>query len=177
MWGAPGTGTATRGRCATSRPMSTCRSAGRWVIKTDRGDAIKAQFAIVNFGFFSHPKLPAVPGVAEFEGKMWHTSRWDYTYTGGSSAGGLTKLADKVVGIVGTGATAVQAIPHLGAHAKQLFVFQRTPSTINVRNNHHTTPEFAKEFLSKKGWQRNRMENFRAMFDGEAGPDDVDLVA
>merc|ERR1719217_549656 len=144
---------------------------GRWVIKTDMGDAIRAQFAIVNFGFFSHPKLPAVPGVADFEGKMMHTSRWDYEYTGGSSAGGLTKLADKRVGIIGTGATAVQTIPHLGAHAKQLFVFQRTPSTIDVRNNHHTTKEFAKEFMSKPGWQKARMENFMRFAEGPT-PDD-----
>merc|ERR1719247_1024743 len=145
----------------------------RWTIGTDRNDAIRAKFVIVNFGVFSQPKLPAVPGVSDFEGHMWHTSRWDYAYTGGSSAGGLTKLADKRVGIVGTGATAVQAIPHLGAHAGHLYVFQRTPSTINVRNNHHTTPEFASNFMSKKGWQKERMENFRRIQEGLAGPDEV----
>ena len=128
----------------------------RWIIHTDRGDAMKAKFVTVNFGVFSHPKLPAVPGVQEFEGTMMHTSRWDYDVTGGSSAGNLHKLKDKTVGIIvtatvslprpaqkpkeaaapqGTGATAVQIIPHLGAHAKQLHVFQRTPSTIDVRNN------------------------------------------
>merc|ERR1719487_2788228 len=151
-------------------------AASRWVVSTDRNDAMRARFAIVNFGLLTVPKLPAVPGVADFEGHMFHTSRWDYEYTGGSSAGGLTKLADKRVGIIGTGATAVQCVPHLGAHAKQLFVFQRTPSSIGARNNHHTTPEFAKEFLSKKGWQAERMENFRQIQSGEATADTVDLV-
>lgn len=88
----------------------------------------------------------------------------------------MTKLADKRVGIIGTGATAVQTIPHLGAHAGHLYVFQRTPSTINVRNNHHTTSEFAKGFMAKKGWQKERMENFRAIQEMTAPPEMEDLV-
>merc|ERR1719487_3165693 len=131
-----------------------------WIVSTNRQDRFKARFVLANFGTFTHPKLPATPGIEDFEGHMWHTSRWDYDYTGGSSRGGLTKLADKRVGVVGTGATAVQAIPHLGAHAKHLYVFQRTPSTMDVRNNHHTTPEFAAQFLSRPGWQKARLANF-----------------
>jgi thioredoxin reductase len=151
-------------------------ASSRWIITTDRGDRMRAKFAVCNFGVFSHPKLPAVPGVPEFEGVMMHTSRWDYSVTGGSSAGGLSNLKDKRVAIIGTGATAVQVIPHLGEAAKELYVFQRTPSTIDVRNNFHTTEDYAAKNLSKPGWQRERFLNF--MWNTE-GPQDglEDLVS
>ena len=84
---------------------------------------------------YSKPELPGIPAIETFEGHCFHTSRWDYEYTGGSSLGGLTKLADKKVGIIGTGATAVQCIPYLGETAGHLYVFQRTPSSVDVRNN------------------------------------------
>ena len=140
---------------------------------------MRARFAIVNFGVFSHPKLPGVSAaspVQSFRGHMFHTSRWDYGYTGGSSAAPLHKLHDKRVAIIGTGATAVQVVPHLGKWSKQLFVFQRTPSTIDVRNNFHTTPDYAQKFFSRKGWQRERMMNF--VLNTETGNRDglVDLV-
>ena len=108
----------------------------RWIIKTDKGDSIQAKYIICNFGVFSHPKLPGVPGVETFQGKMMHTSRWDYEYTGGSSNQPMSNLSNKRVAIIGTGATAVQVVPHLATSAQKLFVFQRTPSTIDVRNNH-----------------------------------------
>mgnify|MGYP006095178601 CR=1 FL=1 len=147
----------------------------RWVVHTDRGDEMKAQFVIVNFGVFSHPKLPAAPGIRKFKGHMFHTSRWDYEYTGGSSSTPLHKLANKRVAIIGTGATAVQVVPHLGKYSGQLFVFQRTPSTIDVRNNFFTTPEYAARYMGKKGWQRERQMNF--IYNTEQpNPDLVDLV-
>ena len=94
-------------------------------------------------GPLNRPKLPGIPGINEFKGYTFHTSRWDYGYTGGDSTGDLTELADKRVGIIGTGATAIQCIPHLGESAKQLYVFQRTPSSVDVRNNRETDPEWA----------------------------------
>src|SRR5712675_2171080 len=78
----------------------------------------------------SKPKLPGIPGIERFKGHTFHTSRWDYDYTGGDTSGGLHKLKDKRVGFIGTGATAIQCIPHLGEHAQQLYVFQRTPSSV-----------------------------------------------
>ena len=99
----------------------------RWIVNTDRGDAIKARFTITATGPASKPKLAGIPGIHDFKGHSFHTSRWDYDYTGGSHEGGLDKLADKRVAIIGTGATAIQCVPHLGAAAKQLYVFQRTP--------------------------------------------------
>ena len=99
-----------------------------WTVTTDRGDVIRAQHVVISSGSLNRPKLPGIPGLRDFKGHTFHTSRWDYDYTGGSPEGKLDKLADKRVAIIGTGATGVQAIPHLGATAKQLYVFQRTPS-------------------------------------------------
>jgi len=148
---------------------------GMWIVRTSRGDAFRARYVIMNFGTFTQPKLPGVPGIERFEGHIFHTSRWDYAYTGGSSNGGLTQLHDKRVGIIGTGATAVQVVPHLGENAKQVYVFQRTPSSVDVRNNRLTTKDFEKEFLSKHGWQRERNANFYSLTQTIAGAKE-DLV-
>jgi len=146
--------------------------AARWVIHTNRGDEMRARFVIMANGPLHRPKLPGIPGVDTFKGHTFHTSRWDYDYTGGTSEGGLTKIADKRVGIIGTGATAVQCVPHLAAHAKELYVFQRTPSSIDVRNNRPTDPEWAKSL--EPGWQQKRMDNFNTLVSG--GFADEDLV-
>jgi cyclohexanone monooxygenase len=146
--------------------------ASRWVISTNRGDRFTTQFVAMANGPLSRPKLPGIPGINGFKGYTFHTSRWDYRYTGGDSGGNLTKLADKVVGIIGTGATAVQCVPHLGEWSKQLYVFQRTPSSIDVRNNCKTDPEWAASL--EPGWQRQRQDNFNALVSG--GDADFDLV-
>ena len=148
-------------------------SAARWTIRTNRGDALKARFVVLASGPLHRPKLPGIPGVDTFRGHSFHTSRWDYAYTGGDANGGLTKLKDKVVGIIGTGATAVQCVPHLGAGAKQLYVFQRTPSSIDVRNNKPTDPEWVKSLTP--GWQKRRMDNFNILVSG--GYQEEDLVS
>ncbi|OJH40520.1 monooxygenase [Cystobacter ferrugineus] len=144
----------------------------RWNVTTDRGDKLAARFVITAGGILHKAKLPGIPGVETFKGHSFHTSRWDYAYTGGGPYGGLNKLADKRVGIIGTGATAVQAIPHLGASARQLYVFQRTPSGIGLRNNQPTDPEWVKTL--KPGWQQERIRNFTAIVSGQQM--DVDLV-
>ena len=146
---------------------------GRWIIHTDRGDAIRAQFVAMANGPLNRPKLPGIPGIATFKGHTFHTSRWDYDYTGGDAEGNLTGLADKRVAIIGTGATAVQCIPHLGAGAKHLYVFQRTPSSIDARNNQATDSDFAENL--EPGWQQRRMENFNILVSG--GDQEEDLVA
>ena len=145
---------------------------GRWLIETNRGDKVRARFVAMANGPLNRPKLPGIPGINEFKGHTFHTSRWDYDYTGGDSTGNLHKLADKRVGIIGTGATAVQCIPHLGASAGQLYVFQRTPSSVDVRNNHETDPEWAASLTP--GWQERRMENFNVLVCG--GDQEEDLV-
>ena len=113
---------------------------GRWLVATNRGDELRARFVCMANGPLHRPKLPAIEGIESFRGHSFHTSRWDYDYTGGDSEGNLTRLAGKRVGIIGTGATAVQVVPHVGAAAEHLYVFQRTPSSIDVRNNRPTDP-------------------------------------
>jgi len=144
----------------------------RWIVTTNRGDRFTAQYVAMANGPLSRPKLPGIPGINDFAGHTFHTSRWDYGYTGGSSEGGLIGLADKRVGIIGTGATAIQCVPHLGEWAKQLYVFQRTPSSVDVRNNAPTDPEWAASL--KPGWQKERRDNFNTLVSG--GDADVDLV-
>ena len=145
----------------------------RWHITTDRGDALDARFLIQATGPANRPKLPDIPGIDRFKGHSFHTSRWDYDYTGGDHQGNLHKLADKRVGIIGTGATAIQCIPFLGAHAKALYVFQRTPSSVDLRGNSQTDPNWYSSL--EPGWQRERRENFAAVLAGQNFT--VDLVA
>ncbi len=144
----------------------------RWIIETNRNDAMKARFVVMANGPLHRPKLPGIAGVETFKGHSFHTSRWDYDYTGGTAMGGLDKLKDKRIGVIGTGATAVQCVPHLGAAAKQLYVFQRTPSSIDVRANRPTDPQWAKSL--EPGWQQKRMDNFNTLVSG--GFQEEDLV-
>jgi cyclohexanone monooxygenase len=143
----------------------------RWIIHTNRGDAMRAQYVVMANGPLHRPKLPGIAGVETYAGHSFHTSRWDYGYTGGTSDGGLAGLAGKRVGIIGTGATAVQCIPHLGAAAEHLYVFQRTPSSIDVRDNRPTDPEWAQSLQA--GWQKRRMENFNNLVSGVLEPEDL----
>jgi cyclohexanone monooxygenase len=146
-------------------------AAARWIVETNRGDAMRARFVVMANGPLHRPKLPGIPGVESFRGHSFHTSRWDYGYTGGDSQGGLTGLQGKRVGIIGTGATAVQCVPHLGAWAEELFVFQRTPSSIDVRNNRPTDPEWAASL--EPGWQQRRMDNFNTLVSGGFQAEDL----
>ena len=144
----------------------------RWIVSTNRGDAIKARFVSMANGPLHRPKLPGIPGVRDFKGHTFHTSRWDYNYTGGGPDGGLDKLGDKKIAIIGTGATAIQCVPFLGEAAEHLYVFQRTPSTVDVRGNTPTDPAWAEGL--QPGWQKHRMENFNSMISGI--PQEEDLV-
>jgi cation diffusion facilitator CzcD-associated flavoprotein CzcO len=145
----------------------------RWIVSTNRGDAMKARFVVMANGPLHRPKLPGIPGIESFRGHSFHTSRWDYAYTGGNAEGGLDGLKDKRVGIIGTGATAVQCVPHLAASAKQLYVFQRTPSSIDARANRPTDPAWAQSL--EPGWQQKRMNNFNILVSG--GYQEEDLVS
>jgi cyclohexanone monooxygenase len=139
----------------------------RWRVGTDRGDDIRARFVVMASGPFHRPKLPGIPGIKNFRGHSFHSSRWDYAYTGGDSTGGMDKLADKRVAVVGTGATAVQIVPFLGRDAQHLYVFQRTPSSVGARNNTPTDPDWVKSL--RPGWQKERQRNFHSWtFEGMA---------
>ena len=148
-------------------------SESRWIVRTDRGDVLRARFVTMGTGPLHRPKLPGVPGIETFEGHAFHTSRWDYAYTGGAPQDGrLTGLSDKRVGIIGTGATAVQCIPHLARSASELFVLQRTPSSIDVRDNRPIDPEWFETL--RPGWQDEWRMNFTILQTG--GFTEVDLV-
>ena len=147
--------------------------ARRWIVSTNRGDAMRARFVVMAAGPLHRPKLPGIPGLAGFAGHSFHTSRWDYAYTGGDQSGHLSGLAGKRVGIIGTGATAVQCVPHLGEAAGHLYVFQRTPSSIDVRANKPTDPHWTESL--QPGWHQRRMDNFNILVSG--GHQDEDMVA
>jgi cyclohexanone monooxygenase len=146
----------------------------RWIVRTNRDDELTAQFVTIGTGPLHVPKLPGIPGIDSFTGHSFHTSRWDYGYTGGDPSGALMdKLAGKRVALIGTGATTVQCVPHLAQACQALYVFQRTPSSVDVRGNQPTDPEWFAE-IATPGWQQRWLENFAANQSG--GPADVDLV-
>ena len=155
------------------RKLTWLEDRKRWLIETDREDAMTARHVVVTNGPMNRPKLPGIPGIESFKGHSFHTSRWDFDYTGGDSSGGLTKLKDKKVGLIGTGATAIQVVPHLGEWAKQLYVFQRTPTSIEERNNRPTDADWFASLAP--GWQQRRMENFTSLTSGNL--EDEDQVA
>ncbi|MGH8518739.1 MAG: flavin-containing monooxygenase, partial [Panacagrimonas sp.] len=147
----------------------------RWRVVTDRGDEIRARFVIMAGGPLNRPKLPGIPGLQDFKGRVFHSARWDYAYTGGSwEQPVLDKLADKRVAVVGTGASAIQIVPFLGQYAKQLHVLQRTPPSVDSRPNPPTDPNWVKSL--KPGWQKQRQDNFhRGAMEGFR-PGEADLV-
>ena len=142
-----------------------------WTVFTNRGDKMRAQYVCMANGPLNRPKLPGISGISEYKGHTFHTSRWDYAYTGGGPEGQLTGLRGKRVGIIGTGATAIQCVPHLAKGADELFVFQRTPSSVDVRANRPTDPEWAANL--EPGWQQARMDNFMTLVSGGFAEEDL----
>ncbi len=146
--------------------------AARWRIRTDHGDEVSCRWYVLAVGILNLMKLPTIPGMEDFAGRSFHTARWDYGYTGGGPDEPLSGLADKVVGLIGSGASAIQCVPPLVESAKHLYMFQRTPSAIGERGNRPTGPDFA-DGLGPQ-WQRDRMDNFQAVMLGR--PVEVDEV-
>ena len=145
----------------------------RWLIRTNRGDAFTAQFIGMGTGPLHVPKLPGIAGIEQFKGHSFHTSRWDYDYTGGDPSGApMDRLADKRVGIIGTGATSVQCVPHLARACKELYVFQRTPSSVDVRANAPIDPKWFSG-IATPGWQQRWLENFTANQAGGNAEEDL----
>ena len=152
--------------------LSWDEASSRWIISTQHGDRMGARFVVLATGPLNRPKLPGIPGIEDFQGHTFHASRWDYDYTGGDSSGGLVGLRGKRVGIIGTGATSVQCVPHVGEWAAHLYVFQRTPSSIDVKHSPKTDPDWAQSL--QPGWHQQRMDNFNNLVSGV--PQAVDLV-
>ena len=143
----------------------------RWHVATHRNDRIRARFVVQATGPANRPKLPGIPGISDFKGHTFHTARWDYEYTGGDHEGGLTRLSDKRVAVIGTGCTAIQSVPFLGEHAQKLYVFQRTPSSVDLRGNMPTDEEWYQNL--EPGWQRARRENFASVLFGQNVTEDL----
>lgn len=148
---------------------------GHWRIRSDRGDDFTATYLGMGTGPLHMPKLPGIPGIEAFRGHSFHTSRWDYTYTGGDPAGApLDRLGDKRVALIGTGATAVQCVPHLAGACKTFYVCQRTPSSVDEREILPIDEQWFADISAQPGWQRRWMENFAATQTG--APVGEDLV-
>jgi cyclohexanone monooxygenase len=143
---------------------------GHWLVETSRGDRMTAKYFALACGRQSLPKLPRIAGIDQFEGHAFHSSRWDYRYSGGDSSGNLVGLRDKHVAVIGTGATAVQIVPEVAKWAEQLLVFQRTPSSVGVRGQQETPRDWAD--ISKPGWQKERRENFQRLISNIPQPVD-----
>ncbi len=155
------------------RGASWDESVGRWIVTTSRDDTLHARFLVTAGGILHKAKLPGIAGIETYRGKAFHTSRWDYGFTGGGSRQPMEKLRGKKVGIIGTGATAVQAVPRLAEVADELYVFQRTPSAVGVRDNRPTDVEWFSSL--KPGWHEERVRNFTQAVTGVQP--DRDLVA
>ncbi|MCS5574656.1 MAG: NAD(P)/FAD-dependent oxidoreductase, partial [Pseudomonadales bacterium] len=122
----------------------------RWTVKTNRGDAMKSRFVILANGVLTTPRLARIDGMEKFQGDAFHTSRWNYH----------VDLTDKRVAIIGTGATAVQVIPEIAKVVKSLHIFQRTPSSIDVRDQRQTTDEERETWARTPGWAKARRKRF-----------------
>jgi hypothetical protein len=148
--------------------------------KEERHMRIRASFITLASGVFPYPKVPRVSVLAEFEGSMFHTSRWVYDITGGSSdnvSPDMEQSRGKRVGIIGTGATAGQQVPQLAKFAKELYVFQRTPSQVNARDQRDADPgEWREAIATNPGWQKRRCKDFAEHLSPNIPPGVNDLV-
>lgn len=139
---------------------------------------VRSRFAILATGFVMIPQVPQIKGIEKFEGPCFHTARWNYDITGGTFQNPeMDKLKDQKVGIIGTGATAIQAVPALVPWAKELYVFQRTPSAVDRRDNRPTDSSWAREITSKPGWQKERSVNFHHFVVSHPDRPSVDMVS
>ena len=153
--------------------MSWDEARSQWVLTTNRGDTIRSSFVVAGTGPLHRPKLPGIPGIETFNGACFHTSRWSYAVTGGDADGSpMEKLGTLRVGLLGTGATGVQVVPKLGRDAGELYVFQRTPSSIDVRGNETIDREWFQSL--EPGWHEEWLTNFATLQTG--GEADKDLV-
>ena len=137
--------------------------AEHWTVRTNRGDEMRARFVVLANGILSTPRLARIDGMDRFQGESFHTSRWDHG----------VELKGKRIGIIGTGATAVQVIPEVAKVAGHLYVFQRTPSTIDVRDQRETRPDQIERWSNQPGWTLARRERFAEVVGGGRQGDDA----
>ena len=116
-------------------PVTTAafdEATGHWSIETDDGGRVSARYCIMATGVLSSPITPDIKGLETFTGAVHYTSRWPHE---GVDFNGLR------VGIIGTGSSAVQSIPHIASDAAHLYVFQRTPNYSVPAHNAPIAPE------------------------------------
>jgi cation diffusion facilitator CzcD-associated flavoprotein CzcO len=126
-----------------------------WTVRTDPGEPVTARYLIAAVGSLSHTNMPQFKGLQRFKGKWYHTSRFPH-------AG--VDFTNKRVGVVGTGATAVQAIPEIAQQAKQLTVFQRTANYCVPARNGKVDPDLVK---ARKADYDGIVERIRDSFFGQ----------
>ncbi|HSV83157.1 MAG TPA: NAD(P)/FAD-dependent oxidoreductase [Ramlibacter sp.] len=117
-----------------------------WLIETHRNERFAARFCVMATGILSVPKKPAIEGIDLFEGEQLHTARWPLE---------PVSFKGKRVGIIGTGSTGIQCIPHIAREAEHLYVFQRTPNFSIPLRNGPLPPEYEKSVKANYDkWRR-----------------------
>ncbi len=120
---------------AFNTPVAAARfddASASWTIKTGAGDNISSRFLILAVGCLSSTITPQIGGIEGFEGEVYHTGQWPHE---GADFTGLE------VGVIGTGSSAVQAIPKIAEQAKHVYVFQRTPNYVVPAQNRPLEPD------------------------------------
>ncbi len=105
-------------------------STGMWEVTTSDGQRLRARVVVSGSGGLSRPALPEITGLDRFAGKTFHSARWDHSYP----------LEEKKVGVIGTGASAIQVVPAIAPRVGQLHLFQRTPPWIMPRPDRAISP-------------------------------------
>jgi cyclohexanone monooxygenase len=117
----------------------SCRfdeDAGRWTLETDGGETVSAAYCVMATGCLSSAKLPAVEGVGSFAGPTFHTGHWPHQ---------PVDFSGQRVGVIGTGSSAIQSIPHIARQADSVVIFQRTPNFSVPAWNHPLDPQYVAE--------------------------------
>lgn len=115
-----------------------------WVTHAANGRTFTSRYIVSATGFLTLPKMPEVPGLDKFKGKVIHTARWDHSYD----------FTGKRVGWIGTGATSIQAIPEIAEKVAHMDVYQRTPIWLLPKTDMPISPGLQKAFASIPGLQR-----------------------
>jgi cation diffusion facilitator CzcD-associated flavoprotein CzcO len=118
-----------------------------WIATTDHGDVLCAEQVVMASGQLSKPQLPAIPGIHDFSGELYHTGAWPHEGV---------NVEGKRVGVIGTGSSGVQVTPQLAKQAGELFVFQRTAHYAIPAHNRPLDPDFQAEL-------KERFEEYREL--------------
>ena len=135
---------------------------GRWALETEAGESVSATYCVMATGCLSSTKVPEVPGVDAFAGPTFHTGRWPHE---------PVDFTGQRVGVIGTGSSAIQSIPHIARQAESVVIFQRTPNFSVPAWNHPLDPEYVAEVKASYPERRELCRQSQAGFPitGEPG--------